>query len=321
MSIDVIIGHDGKPRCGWIRADDPATANYHDEVWGTRTYDDSALFEVLTLGVFEIGLSWSTVFRKRDAFRNAFHGFGVAKVAAMTGQDVDQLVQDTSIIRNRAKIQATIDNARAMRTASPSLAELAKSHAVSRTRSPRSIAELPTSTPLRGNVRKAVEVAGLPLRRPYQCVRVHAERRRRQRPRPRLLPRHRLPRRLSESGPRLAANVASPARRTQLPTNHSPADAPSTSPSTTATTVKRSSQPSPKLCHFLEAGSTRCQCSASLLVEPDLSRFIGLRVLCALPVCGGGLRSWWRGRSIQWRWEGIVAAPAKSPRINVAARA
>ena len=147
MSNDVIIGHDGKPRCAWIRADDPATANYHDEVWGARTYDESALFEALTLGVFEVGLSWATVFRKRDAFRKAFHGFDVAKVAAMTGRDVDRLVENPSIIRNRSKIQATIDNARAMRTASPSLGELAKSHAVSRKRSPRSIADLPTSTP------------------------------------------------------------------------------------------------------------------------------------------------------------------------------
>jgi DNA-3-methyladenine glycosylase I len=147
MSSDVIIGHDGKPRCGWIRADDLATASYHDEVWGVRTYDESALFEALTLGVFEVGLSWATVFRKRDAFRKTFHGFDVAKVAAMTGRDVDRLVENPSIIRNRSKIQATIDNARAMRTASPSLAELAKSHAVTRKRSPRSIAELPTSTP------------------------------------------------------------------------------------------------------------------------------------------------------------------------------
>ena len=147
MSSDIIIGHDGKPRCAWIRADDPATANYHDQVWGTRTYDQSTLFEALTLGVFEIGLSWTTVFRKRDAFRKAFHGFDVAEVAGMTARAVDRLVEDPSIIRNRSKIQATIDNARAMSTASPSLAELAKSYAVSRKRSPRSIADLPTSTP------------------------------------------------------------------------------------------------------------------------------------------------------------------------------
>ena len=148
MSNDVIIGHDGKPRCAWIGAgDDKAIARYHDEVWGARTYDESALFEALTLGVFEVGLSWAIVFRKRDAFRKAFRGFDVAKVAAMTGRDVDRLVEDSSIIRNRAKIQATIDNARAMRTASPNLAELAKSYAVTRKRSPRSIADLPSSTP------------------------------------------------------------------------------------------------------------------------------------------------------------------------------
>ena len=83
------------------------------------------MFEALTLGVFEAGLSWSIVFGKRDAFRRAFHGFDIAKVAAMTERDVDRLLQDPSIIRNRAKIQATIDNARAMRSASPSLAALA----------------------------------------------------------------------------------------------------------------------------------------------------------------------------------------------------
>ena len=80
------------------------------------------MFEALTLGVFEVGLSWSIVFGKRDAFRKAFRGFDVAKVAAMTERDVDRLVQDASIIRNRAKIQATVDNARAMMSASPSLA-------------------------------------------------------------------------------------------------------------------------------------------------------------------------------------------------------
>jgi len=143
----VIIGRDGKPRCAWVGADDSASARYHDEVWGTRTYEESALFEALTLGVFEVGLSWAIVFGKRDAFRKAFRGFDVAKVATMTGRDVDRLVEDASIVRNRAKIQATVDNARAMRSASPSLAELASSYAVTRKRSPRSIAELPASTP------------------------------------------------------------------------------------------------------------------------------------------------------------------------------
>ena len=147
MSSYVIVGRDGKPRCAWAGAGDNDLGRYHDEVWGTRTYDESAMFEALTLGVFEVGLSWSIVFGKRDAFRKAFRGFDVAKVAAMTARDVDRLVQDASIIRNRAKIQATVDNARAMTSASPSLAELAKSYEFTRKRAPRSLADLPTSTP------------------------------------------------------------------------------------------------------------------------------------------------------------------------------
>src|SRR5207248_2895743 len=144
---DVIIGHDGRPRCVWAGAGDTAFGSYHDEVWGTRTSDESAMFEALTLGVFEVGLSWSIVFGKRDAFRKAFQGFDVAKVAAMTERDVDQLVQNASIIRNRGKIQATVDNARAMMSASPSLVALAKSYEITRKRAPRYVADLPTSTP------------------------------------------------------------------------------------------------------------------------------------------------------------------------------
>jgi DNA-3-methyladenine glycosylase I len=146
MSSDVVVGYDGKPRCAWAGTGDTAAVGYHDDVWGTRTYDESAMFEALTLGVFEVGLSWSIVFGKRDAFRAAFRGFDVAKVAAMKEQDVDRLVQDASIIRNRGKIQATVDNARAMMSASPDLATLAKSYEINRKRSPRTLADLPKST-------------------------------------------------------------------------------------------------------------------------------------------------------------------------------
>src|SRR5215831_7294635 len=118
-----------------------------DEVWGTRAYDESAIFEALTLGVFEAGLSWSIVFGKRDGFRTAFQGFDVAKVAAMTELDVDRLVREASIIRNRGKIQATVDNARAMMSASPDLVALAKSYEINRKRAPRSLSDLPKSTP------------------------------------------------------------------------------------------------------------------------------------------------------------------------------
>ena len=144
MSGELTIGYDGKPRCAWAGGGDTAAVRYHDEVWGSRTYDESAMFEALTLGVFEVGLSWSIVFGKRDPFRKAFRNFEVAKVAAMTQRDVDRLVKDESIIRNRAKIQATVDNARAMLSASPSLPELAKSYEVTRKRAPRS---LPKFTP------------------------------------------------------------------------------------------------------------------------------------------------------------------------------
>jgi DNA-3-methyladenine glycosylase I len=143
---DVVVGPDGKARCAWAGADD-SLVRYHDKVWGKRTYDESALFEALTLGVFQAGLSWEIVFRKREAFQKVFHGFDVAKVARMTSRDVDRLVDDASIIRNRAKIEATVENARAIVSASPTLAELAKIYKVDRRRPPRSLAEIPVSTP------------------------------------------------------------------------------------------------------------------------------------------------------------------------------
>ena len=105
------------------------------------------MFEALTLGVFEVGLNWSVVFGKRDAFRRAFGDFDVAKVAKMTGKDVDRLLEDASIIRNRGKIEATVDNARAMSAASPTLPALARSYENHRKRAPRSIEALPKFTP------------------------------------------------------------------------------------------------------------------------------------------------------------------------------
>jgi DNA-3-methyladenine glycosylase I len=161
---DVIVGADGRPRCAWAGADDTPGRRYHDAVWGTRTYAESALFEALTLGVFQAGLSWAVVFGKRDAFRRAFHDFRVEQVAAMTEGDVDRLQQDPSIVRNRAKILATVENARAMRSASPSLADLARSYASTRDRAPRSLADLPTSTP------QAEEFAGQLKSQGYRFV-------------------------------------------------------------------------------------------------------------------------------------------------------
>ena len=146
MSEDIIIGADGKPRCVWAGVADSPLALYHDKVWGTRTFKKPALFEALTLGVFQAGLSWLVVFGKREGFRRAFRDFDIAKVAAMGEIDVDRLVEDASIIRNRAKIEATIENARVMSSASPSLPALARSHETARQRAPQSLTGLPVST-------------------------------------------------------------------------------------------------------------------------------------------------------------------------------
>ena len=160
MGDDVTIGYDGRPRCVWAGAGDTPSVRYHDEVWGTRTYDESALFEALTLGVFQAGLSWSIVFGKRDAFRRVFYGFDLARVAAMTDRDVERLLHDASIIRNRAKVQATVENARTMNSASPTLAALARSYASARKRAPRSLSDLRTSTPQADELAKRLKSQG-----------------------------------------------------------------------------------------------------------------------------------------------------------------
>jgi DNA-3-methyladenine glycosylase I len=87
---------------------------YHDEEWGVPLHDDRALFELLTLEGAQAGLSWDTVLRRREGYRRAFDRFDVAKVAAYDDTDVERLLQDAGIIRNRAKVLATIGNARAV---------------------------------------------------------------------------------------------------------------------------------------------------------------------------------------------------------------
>lgn len=99
-------------RCGWA-AGDPLLAAYHDSEWGVPEYDSRALWEKLMLDGFQAGLSWLTILRKREAFRQAFQGFDPAVVARFTDADVERLLLDAGIVRSRAKIQATIANARA----------------------------------------------------------------------------------------------------------------------------------------------------------------------------------------------------------------
>lgn len=101
----------GNGNCGWP-GDDPLMIAYHDKEWGVPVHDDSKLFEFMVLDAFQAGLSWRTVLHKRENFRKAFAGFDVRKVAAFGQREIDILLQDAGIIRNRQKILATIHNAR-----------------------------------------------------------------------------------------------------------------------------------------------------------------------------------------------------------------
>jgi DNA-3-methyladenine glycosylase I len=131
-------------RCWW-GASSPEYIAYHDDEWGQPVHDDRALFEKLSLEAFQSGLSWITILRKREAFRAAFAGFEVERVAAFGEQDVARLMADEGIVRNRAKIEATIANARA--AIDLELAELLWSFAPEPRPRPRTPADVPAVTP------------------------------------------------------------------------------------------------------------------------------------------------------------------------------
>jgi DNA-3-methyladenine glycosylase I len=106
-----VSGADGLKRCPWPGAD-PLYVAYHDEEWGTPEYDDRALFEKLVLDGFQAGLSWITILRKRPAFRSAFNGFDPKTIARWDAAKKEALMLDSGIVRNRAKIEATVALAR-----------------------------------------------------------------------------------------------------------------------------------------------------------------------------------------------------------------
>ena len=106
----IVIGDDGVPRCAWADST-PDYRAYHDDEWGLPVADDVRLFEKLSLEGFQAGLSWLTILRKREAFREAFAGFDFARVAAYTEADVSGLLGDAGIVRHRGKIEAVINNA------------------------------------------------------------------------------------------------------------------------------------------------------------------------------------------------------------------
>ncbi|MDC9565174.1 MULTISPECIES: DNA-3-methyladenine glycosylase I [unclassified Pseudoalteromonas] len=100
-----------KCRCAWLDATKPDYVKYHDEEWGVPLYDDTKLFEFITLESAQAGLSWYTILKKRAGYKKAFANFNVQKVAKFTADDIERLMQDESIVRNRLKIAATVNNA------------------------------------------------------------------------------------------------------------------------------------------------------------------------------------------------------------------
>lgn len=151
MSTQTVLGEDGRRRCAWA-ASDPEYRRYHDEEWGTPLHGDRPLFEKLSLEAFQSGLSWITILRKRPAFRAAFAGFDIPAVAAFGDAEVARLLADTAIVRNRAKIEATIQNAlvalELTRDAPGALDALLWSFAPSpRIAPPASSAEVPAASP------------------------------------------------------------------------------------------------------------------------------------------------------------------------------
>jgi len=109
--LDLEIGDDGLARCGWV-GKDPEYIRYHDEEWGVKLLGDQKLFEKLSLEAFQAGLSWITILKRRPGFRDAFDNFDISTVANYSESDVERLMADERIIRNKAKIVATIENAK-----------------------------------------------------------------------------------------------------------------------------------------------------------------------------------------------------------------
>jgi DNA-3-methyladenine glycosylase I len=101
-------------RCPWVGIAEPIYTRYHDEEWGVPQPDDRALFEKLVLEGFQAGLSWLTILKKRENFRRAFQGFVPERIARYGAKDIARLMADPGIVRNRLKVEATIDNARAV---------------------------------------------------------------------------------------------------------------------------------------------------------------------------------------------------------------
>ncbi|HEY1668097.1 MAG TPA: DNA-3-methyladenine glycosylase I [Trebonia sp.] len=141
-----VAGPDGKLRCPWGLSA-PEYVAYHDDEWGRPVHGDQAIFERLCLEAFQSGLSWLTILRKRENFRKAFAGFDIPAVAAFTDTDAARLLADAGIVRNRAKINAAITNARAALELKDGVSDLVWSYAETGPQpAPRTLADVPPQT-------------------------------------------------------------------------------------------------------------------------------------------------------------------------------
>ena len=150
--VTAAVDGDGRVRCGWIDQSRLAPADfilyrdYHDTEWGQPLRDSTALFERVSLEAFQSGLSWLIILRKRENFRRAFHRFDVDKVARYTDRDIERLMNDPGIVRNRAKIEATVANARAVADLDVDLSELLWSFAPAPRPRPADLSQVPAVT-------------------------------------------------------------------------------------------------------------------------------------------------------------------------------
>jgi len=156
----VVPGPDGRLRCPWALSS-ALYVDYHDTEWGAPVTDTAGLYERLTLEAFQSGLAWITILRKRDAFRRAFAAFDPVAVAAFTEGDVDRLLADPGIVRNRRKIEATIANARVVADLGPAFADLVLSFTPPPRPRPAALSDVPARTPESAALARALQAEGI----------------------------------------------------------------------------------------------------------------------------------------------------------------
>ena len=158
-------------RCEWVPENEPLYVAYHDEEWGVPSRDDRHLYELLVLEGAQAGLSWLTILRKRDGYRNAFAEFDAEKVARFGARDVERLMGDTAIVRNRLKIESAIANARAILALDVPLSEYLWSFVGGQPKVNRfrTIAEIPAETPESKTMSKDLKKRGFRFVGPTVC--------------------------------------------------------------------------------------------------------------------------------------------------------